>query len=405
MMHAYRRQRGIAAVVLVALLGIVLAGILLTAMSGSRAAVDREQQTQRALGQARDALIARAAADDNRPGSLPCPDVNDDGQSTPMDDWSGSQCGSYIGRLPWKTLDLPDLRDGNGERLWYALSPNFRDSSSAGSLNSSEPGVLAVSGTVSLANMVALVIAPGEPLSGQNRVGAGLLLVSEYLEGENADSDPDYELQRASPTFNDESLVIGPDTLFPPVERRVAREARVCLEKLALTTGGRYPWAAPMSDPVVDVEALNTFEGRVPRTLPVTDATLGTAHPWPSTDFGVQCFAPSTWWDDWHDAILYHVSPDVTPDSAGGGMCTTNCLTVNGVASPAVVMVAGRALSSPDQSGRSGNQNVFGNYLEAANGIDNADGPSIGDYVRAPTSFTSSPAFNDRVECVGTAAC
>jgi hypothetical protein len=24
-----------------------------------------------------------------------------------------------MGRLPWKTLRLPDLRDGHGERLWY----------------------------------------------------------------------------------------------------------------------------------------------------------------------------------------------------------------------------------------------------------------------------------------------
>ena len=35
-----------------------------------------------------------------------------------------TQLGS--GRLPWKTLAIPDLRDGAGERLWYAVSVRFK---------------------------------------------------------------------------------------------------------------------------------------------------------------------------------------------------------------------------------------------------------------------------------------
>ena len=33
---------------------------------------------------------------------------------------------SASGRLPWKTLGLPDLRDGHGERLWYAVSTQLQ---------------------------------------------------------------------------------------------------------------------------------------------------------------------------------------------------------------------------------------------------------------------------------------
>ena len=49
-----------------------------------------------------------------------------------------------IGRLPWKTFGLPDLRDGSGERLWYALSPNFRDNPSVSPLNSDTRGSITV---------------------------------------------------------------------------------------------------------------------------------------------------------------------------------------------------------------------------------------------------------------------
>jgi hypothetical protein len=62
------------------------------------------------------------------PGYLPCPDLDDDG-------WAEATCGSLsgdsgqaqrLGRLPWKTLGLPDLRDGDGERLWYAVSSKYK---------------------------------------------------------------------------------------------------------------------------------------------------------------------------------------------------------------------------------------------------------------------------------------
>ena len=78
-----------------------------------------------------EALIARAVAGLNRPGSLPCPDINGDGtpEQTPSD------CVQFSGWLPWRTLDLPDLRDSSGERFWYVLSPTFRDFVAAQPIN------------------------------------------------------------------------------------------------------------------------------------------------------------------------------------------------------------------------------------------------------------------------------
>jgi type II secretory pathway pseudopilin PulG len=132
-MHkAFIRQQGtvllLAALLLIVAMGCVLA--LQLALPASEAA--RRRATERALGEAREALLAYAA---DRPidpivgpGYLPCPDTDDDG-------WAEPTCGSLsgdsgqeqrLGRLPWKTLGLADLREAAGERLWYAVSTKYK---------------------------------------------------------------------------------------------------------------------------------------------------------------------------------------------------------------------------------------------------------------------------------------
>ena len=124
------RCRGIA--VLLPTIVLFLAACALVAASVLRPAAERDRLSDRALAQAREALVAYAA---DRPitawvgpGYLPCPDTDDDGWAEPT---CGSQNGDSgqeqrIGRLPWKTLGLPDLRDGYGERLWYAVSSKHK---------------------------------------------------------------------------------------------------------------------------------------------------------------------------------------------------------------------------------------------------------------------------------------
>jgi hypothetical protein len=127
-----RRQDGGGLLIAIAAIALVLASAGALALTSAGAAAQRERTTERALAQAREALISFAADRpiDARvgPGFLPCPDLDDDG-------WAESTCGSLsgqvgqaerLGRLPWKTLGLPDLRDGHGERLWYAVSTRFK---------------------------------------------------------------------------------------------------------------------------------------------------------------------------------------------------------------------------------------------------------------------------------------
>jgi len=125
------RPRG--AILLFATLVLLACALALVATAaGLATAALRGRLTERALGEAREALIAYAAdrplTSAVGPGYLPCPDLDGDG-------WAEPTCGSLdgasgaderVGRLPWKTLGLAELRDGDGEPLWYAVSSKHK---------------------------------------------------------------------------------------------------------------------------------------------------------------------------------------------------------------------------------------------------------------------------------------
>src|SRR5215470_15938884 len=151
--------------------------------ASARMALQRDEATQAALKQAKEALIGYAALRPTRPGALPCPDLDDNGiaggnhpdygnnsELFPGGIHGGTNCdtpGKRIGRLPWRTLGLPDLRDSSGERLWYAMSDNFRNIGTP--INSDTPGQLTVTGIAPASNVIAIIFAPGATLAGQDR--------------------------------------------------------------------------------------------------------------------------------------------------------------------------------------------------------------------------------------------
>lgn len=197
-----RGQALIAALLLVLLLaaGTLLAGGELRTRTSALA----HARSVAALAQARDALIGYAISYDERhPGEgygfLPCPDSGNSG-STPI-----GACGarelSAIGRLPWRTLGLADLRDGWGECLWYAVAGSIKhnpkplllnwDNAGQFALQAGDGRTLAAAAPDHLA--VAVVFAPGPPLPGQVRPSAAdracsgsasaAADLSSYLEG------------------------------------------------------------------------------------------------------------------------------------------------------------------------------------------------------------------------------
>ena len=133
------------ALALVILLALTATGWLLARRdSDATRRLAREQRTADALRIARDALIGFAATYRNalHPdadfGYLPCPDLDGDGSS----ETCGAKGQTSIGRLPYLTLNLPDLRDGAGECLWYAVSGSFKNNPKADTLNWDSTGKL-----------------------------------------------------------------------------------------------------------------------------------------------------------------------------------------------------------------------------------------------------------------------
>src|SRR6185436_7903320 len=182
-------------------------------------------------------LIARAVADANRPGSLPCPDADGDGDA---ELFSGNDCPKYIGRLPWQTLGLPDLRDAEGERLWYVLSPSHRDHPTAQPINSDTAGMINVVGGAPATDVVAVVIAPGRALTRAGAAGsqrrdcpANCNNPVNYLDVaggvDNAVWAPvagvaTLSSAAESNSFNDRVVPITRDEIMRLVERRAGRE-------------------------------------------------------------------------------------------------------------------------------------------------------------------------------------
>lgn len=192
----------------------------------SRARAD--QRTAAALAQAREALIGRAVADKERPGSLPCPDFDNDGEAT-----NGS-CSVTVGRLPWKTLDLPDLRDGEGNRLWYTLASELRDNGLA-QINPTFTLDLSLDGT---ANIAAIVFSAGPPLSGQN--GRPSNDIGDYLDGTNKTGGT-YVSGPASSVFNDKTIAISREQLFSVVNRGILGLLGAGLDKYYAANANLYP--------------------------------------------------------------------------------------------------------------------------------------------------------------------
>lgn len=364
-------QRGQAMILTVLLLAVGVGAVVFTLATPARTAIENDKKTAAALAQARDALIGYAASDNERPGSLPCPDTNNDGSAeSPIP----TDCSNYIGRLPWRTLRLPDLRDGSGERLWYAVSREFARNPLCGGtpngaacpLNSDTSGQLTITGLAPAANVIAIVFAPGEVIGAQMRgtiVEQGT--VSNYLEGENSDGIPSappvvdtgFTTALTSPIFNDKLLAITSDALFSVVEMRVLRELRAALRAYR-NNNGYFPSANPYADVTYACNYLS-FRERPPLNINLGCAAFADWGPELPAWFGT---------NNWHHVTHYVVSPcRLGPIGAQQPTLDILCkglgdIIVDGASSiHAIAFAAGRTL--PGQS-RSGTGTTIGDYLD-----------------------------------------
>ncbi len=312
----------------------------LIALGSNVASSDRDQKTTSALALAKQALIARAISDISLPGSFPCPDiVTHLGTNVPNDGvadlFAGINCPAYVGRLPWRTLALPDVRDSKGERLWYALSPNFRDYASQVTIKDTTVGTLSVSGSRSVHNVVAIVFSAGAPLARQLRDGAlHQNDVANYLEGLNAQGGPAFSSQAADANFNDQLLVITVADLMAGIEKRVTNELNTLLNRYFIAHSV-FPRPAdstdvsclPEGDPNMCIPSTTIWSGLLPRNLT------------PGSGWSGIVFPP--WFEkNWRTAVRYTVAPECTTLPA----CSStvfSAMTDAGIFPPSATLVIG----------------------------------------------------------------
>src|ERR1039457_1617943 len=362
------KQHGAVLMIMLVILVLGVAAALISSLSTTALKNARHKTTSDALVQAKYALIGRAVNDSNMPGSLPCPDTNNDGSADLL---SGNNCPSYIGRLPWKTLGLPDLRDGSGERLWYALSPAFRDDNSAQPLNSNTKGTLLVytADGVSLQTQadysaVAVIFSPGSPIGIQTRStvaqqnsAANYLDIANSLN--NASASGPFIAGDQSTTFNDQFLYITTKDLIPLVEQRVAGEVKRALT-VYYTANGYYPWADNILWGVDNYQAnVGELRGWLPN-----NASAGGAPDW-----GVA--KPPQWFFDnqWYAVIYYSVATKYTQNPGG----SNNTLSVDGANGVRTLFFMPGTPVDPQQRISTSDVGTLSNYLEDSENNDNND--------------------------------
>lgn len=126
------RQRGFALLAFAVFLTSALLAAFLFRLNHASSRPEYEVRSGVAMAEAREALIGKAVKDASNGiyGLLQMPDLGTSrnsmsasGEGTAAGAFFGNTANlSVIGRLPWRTLGLAPLRDGQGECLWYAVS-------------------------------------------------------------------------------------------------------------------------------------------------------------------------------------------------------------------------------------------------------------------------------------------
>jgi hypothetical protein len=304
---ALARQRGVALILLITVLVIGVVWYTVGALGkAAPTAADREIITGHALERAKQALLAYVAQYASRrttiePGQMPCPEFLSS-IGTSSQGQAGTSCSNAsptVGRLPWETLGIDEVRDGYGEPIWYVLSPGFRSAP----INFGTPGQLTYNANPNAA--VALLIAPGPALNTQSDPAtppAGCSKVNQQVSTRNTASlNPQNFLECGNDAGNNTIVGTSPwtnDRVIPvtaaewaraiagPVADRLQREVAPALndwrttESVANWGSSFLPFASPFSDPTGNslCGSYNTLEG----LPPVAGSASSTCTSWTS---------------------------------------------------------------------------------------------------------------------------
>jgi hypothetical protein len=455
------KQKGFALLLFVTVLVTAAATVSVKALNSasSNNQIDRDKITAAALAQAKDALIGYAITyaethSGNVDGYLPCPDQS--GTAIGGEGASEGVCGainvSSIGRLPWKTLDLPVLRGGDNECLWYAVSGTYKYNPQTGLMNWDTNGLLQVyasDGTTLLTpannQAVAVIFSPGDAASTQNRSGTtapvcgGNYTASNYLDSvgtinnasvsTTANVNSRFRMGNPALRTSDHIVFITKQDIWNAMQKRsdflntlnyMTQQVAICIAGYGShnnTSGNKsLPWPAQLSLTDYSVNTnYNDYDelsvGRVPYKVNTSRVQTGNSIASPyyllQAD-GANCPVPAIWagiypwWNNWKDQLFYAVSKEYQPDNSPTGTCDSgHCLSVNGLGMyAAVVIFSNTALSTQNRASdvTDSQRGNAANYLEGSNAYNIASSHSNGneDYQLSVTSST----FNDIVYCI-----
>lgn len=216
------------------------------------------------------------------PGRLPCSDIDNDGEANT----AFGDCIA-LGRLPWNEpgLNLEDLRDASGQRLWYAVSDRFATNVPGGNIiNSDSFGNITVrdqseniiydgSVTVAGSGVAAVIIAPGAVTS-RNGIAQDRSVIDDDPFDTTADDDPgvvnpinyldlvaggednaDFIQDSATNGFvlgpvngdtvnavNDHVMIITAAEVIEVAEKAALQHHRDEIREYLANTGNVYPW-------------------------------------------------------------------------------------------------------------------------------------------------------------------
>lgn len=259
------------------------------------------ENTYRALSEAKASLeqlslnfIPDTSLGRNEIGRLPFPDNRFDGEYDGLADCLNyssalNNMNLFLGRFPWlgtqncfpKIRINKDLRDANGDRLWYAVSPNMVDNINnigfgPSFLNNNPPranwlSVYYADGTL-ISNRVAFIIfSVGAALTGQQRLNAHPRNFLDTFNTptigpiNNYDEDLIFVKAPLSETFNDQLIYMTIDELMPTLERRVLSEIKTQLKAYQLAQGF-YPLPASLGTTNCDMSLQNSGGGFIATT-------------------------------------------------------------------------------------------------------------------------------------------
>ncbi len=469
-MKNHKKQSGYALLILMALLTLAAAALAAKTMSSNsgNSQFARDKITAAALAQAKEALIGYAITyAESHPGNvdgyLPCPDTS--GVALGGEGAAEGNCGaqdvSVIGRLPWKTLDLPALRGGDSECLWYAVSGTYKNNPKTGLMNWDTNGQLQVYASDGITLLtstdnqaVAVIFAPGVALGQSRPVASGTsscggnYIASNYLDNDtvhginNSDISTGKFIQPHKDrdingniilTVNDQLVFITKQDIWNAMQKRsdflstltnMTQQVALCVAGFGFnnntTSNKSLPWPAQL--PLNDYSANTNYNdsdglsvGRVPYKVNTARGQNGNSIPYPyyllQAD-GSNCPVPGNWtsiypwWNNWKDQLFYAVSQEYQPDNHPTNNCGT-CVTVNkntpgNAASKyaAVVIFANQALSGQNRAS-SLTDTQRGNvtkYLEGSNATNIASPHSNGNEDYQISA--TSTTFNDIIYCI-----